>query len=151
MSFFTTLLTWTSKKAYLAHYANDESAMKFASNFWNSISSWSWLFLLAMLVIAIGSCLCYYFPFNNKSGRHYMLKYWLISWGISVGIVLIFTLFLSWVLSPSFSFGSSLISRICVINVIYALVAFPFVSFIMEKMCMGYACPLHLIKKNKHK
>lgn len=148
---FTTLLTWTSKKAYLAYYANDESAMNAASKFWNSISSWSWVLLLAMLVVAIIVCWIYFFPFNNRSGKHYKPIYRYYSWLISFVAAFVVTMVLSYFMAKNPSFGFGLICKISFINAIYAIVISLIVSLILDQTGRSNAYPLFLFKKAKHK
>ena len=47
-----TVLTWfTSKKAYLANYADNESAKKAATRLWNSIDGGDWIPFVIMIVL----------------------------------------------------------------------------------------------------
>lgn len=49
-----TVLTWfTSKKAYLANYADNESAKKAATRLWNSIDGGDWIPFVIMIVLTL--------------------------------------------------------------------------------------------------
>lgn len=66
-----TVLTWfTSKKAYLANYADNESAKKAATRLWNSIDGGDWIPFVIMIVLTVLYCWGYFFPYNNIPGRH---------------------------------------------------------------------------------
>ena len=71
-----TILTWMSKRAYLAPYADDESAKKAATKLWNAIDGSEIMLFILMVVLTSIICWYYFFPFNKKPGRHYHPKWW---------------------------------------------------------------------------
>lgn len=135
-------LTWfTSKKDYLENYANNDSAKKAATKLWNAIDGGDLLPLLLVAVLTVLICGYYYFPFNNKSGRHYHPKWW----GI-LGLVALIVAFLTTIGcccfladNPGFDFG--LIFKAALVNTLYAAVVYFFFSVIINRTGKSNAYP----------
>jgi hypothetical protein len=64
-----------NKSKYLEGFPTDQLKQQ-AVLLWKQLDNLSvWLFM-AQAIVTIIICLYYYYPFNNKPGRHYHLKYW---------------------------------------------------------------------------
>lgn len=154
VSFLNILWPFLSKRKYLEKYADNESAKKAAMKLWNSLEGIDWVLLIFMFVVVLASCLIYYFPFNRVPGRHYKPKYLFTTWGIVFILVLGATYVLNYLVAKNPAFDKVLLFKFSLSNAIYALVASFLVSFLIEKMGKGYACPLSikfpLLLKKKH-
>ena len=135
------IITWTTQKAYLASYTENEAAKKAATKLWNAIDGGEWLPLSAMAFFTVLICLCYYFPFNNIPGRHYHPKWW----GIS-GLVALIVAFLTTIgcccflaKNPEFDFG--LIFKAALVNTFYAAVVYLLFSVIINRTGKSNAYP----------
>lgn len=141
-----TVLTWTTKKAYLANYADNESAKKAATRLWNAIESVEIFLIIAMMVLTVVICLWYFFPYNNDPGRHYHPKHW-VKFGFSnLIVVFITTIGLCWMLTPNPSFNFGLLVKIGFINTFYALVLYYIISNIINRKGKSNAYPWYILK-----
>lgn len=133
------ILTWlTSKKAYLASYADDESAKKVAARLWNSVTSYElWAFVF-MLCLTIAFCYYYYFPFNNKPGRHYHLKFWALFYVMTVVFILFGTFFFFLCCAKNSGFDTWLLWRISFMNAAYSFLAYIVCSIMFSRKSNAY-------------
>ena len=142
-----TVLTWfTSKKEYLSNYADNESAKKAATRLWNAIESGEIFLIITMIVLTVAICWFYYFPFNNKSGRHYRPKYWAIAGAINLIAVALTTWGLCCILTPNPSFDYWFLTEVTIVNTIYALVLYYIISNIINRKGESNAYPWYIFK-----
>lgn len=142
MTNILTILTWfTSKKAYLAPYAEDEDVQKIAKKLWNSVDGNDWIPFVIMFVFTIAICWYYYFPFNNKPGRHYHPKYW--GWFGFGSIVLTFfmTIGCFYFMAKSPGFNIMLLIKAAVVNTLYAAMLYIGFSYFINKTGKSNAYP----------
>lgn len=137
-----TILTWfTSKKAYLAPYAEDDSAKKAATKLWNAIDGGDWILFLVMVLLTAAVAWYYYIPFNNRPGRHYHPKWWWMFGAAALLAVFVVTMGLCHVLAknPGFDFG--LILDVTLMNTLYAAVVYFLFSVIINRTGKSNAYP----------
>ena len=83
-----------SKVDFLKPYQGEEQDALYrqASIFWDKLDSCAIVYVLFFVMIGGAMALCYYKPFNNKPGRHYLPKYWLIMSACCAIVCFLFTL-----------------------------------------------------------
>lgn len=113
------IITWTTRKAYLASY-EDEAAKKAAKKLWDAIDGGEWLPLLAMALFTALICLFYYFPFNNIPGRHYHPKWWGIFGLVALIVAFLTTIGCCCFLAKNSGFDFGLIFKAALVNTVYA-------------------------------
>lgn len=138
-----TAITWLfPKKDYLAKYADNESAKKAATRLWNSIDSGDMILVAAMFILTFAICWYYYFPFNNKSGRHYHPKYW----GYFFAVSFIFVLALSYagccMIAKNPGFDTGFLFKVSLLNAGYAVLVYLIMSMIINRTGKSNAYPL---------
>lgn len=137
-----TILTWfTSKKAYLASHAENDSAKKAATKLWNAIDGGDWILFLVMVLLTAAIAWYYYIPFNNRPGRHYHPKWWWMFGAAALFAVFVVTIGLCHVLAqnPGFDFG--LILNVALMNTFYAAVVYLLFSVIINRTGKSNAYP----------
>lgn len=92
MAFINVFLMFLPKRGqFLEHFQGNEDLYRQATDVWSRIeSSWPWL-LAIVLIGGVLTAWFYYYPFNNLPGRHYKVRYWIISYIVAIG----FTFFAS--------------------------------------------------------
>ena len=142
-----TVLTWfTSKKEYLASHADSESAKKAATRMWNAIDSTDWIPFVIMIVLTCVFCWLYFFYFNEKPGRYYHPKHWVKFGGYNLIVVALTTLGLCYILTPNPSFDYWFLTKVIIINTIYALVLYYIISNIINRKGKSNAYPWYIFK-----
>lgn len=137
-----TILTWTSKRGYLAHYADDDSAKKAATKLWNAIEGSGEITLLILMAALTGIiCWYYFFPFNKKSGRHYKPKWWWIFGGISIVVTFVASFVTCYAIAKNPGFDTGLLIKVSVINAFYAAIFYAIVSMIINRTGKSNAYP----------
>lgn len=125
MNNLLTAITWAiPKKTYLAKYASDESAKKAAAKLWNSIDKCDVFLVAMMVVLTLIVCWFYFFPYNQKPGRHYQPKYWRIFWVINSVLVLVLSYGMSYAMTKNPGFDQGFLFRVSLINAIYSVVLY---------------------------
>lgn len=114
--------------AYMNKY--DKQGRLVRDIFFNDIYQYSGIILFSTCII---SCLLYYFYFNKKFGSYYKKRTWvkwMLSTSLLVGILTFFVgrSFLSTFLSPT----TPLIAWLSVINLVYGIFLFLFLSIICQ-------------------
>lgn len=137
-----TVLTWfTSKKDYLKPFADSESAKKAATKLWADIDKGDLLLLILMAIITISLCYYYYFPFNEKPGRHYHPK-WCAMYCL-VAVILVFLLSFAGCCfiakNPGFDYG--FLAKVSALNMVYSLLLYFILSIFMIKSGKSNAYP----------
>ena len=145
-----TVLTWfTSKKAYLANYADNESAKRAAMRLWNSIDSIVWIPFVLMIVLTVLHCWGYFFPYNNKPGRHYHPKYW-VGFGLcNLILVFLMTFIVCYVFVPNPGFDIWLLVKVAFANMLIALILYYIISTIINRNGKSNAYPWYIIKNKR--
>ena len=138
-----TILNWfTTKKAYLAPYADDESAKKAATKLWTSVDKGDFIPFLTMLALAIIICWMYYFPFNKQAGRHYHPKYWAIFFVITLLAVLGLSFaLLNFAIAKNASFDVWFLVKCSLMNTLYAAFVYLITSAIINRTGKSNAYP----------
>lgn len=137
-----TILTWTSKRNYLAPYADDESAKKAATKLWNVVDGGGEITLLILMFVLTGIiCWYYFFPFNKKSGRHYTPTWWWVFGGISILVTLVASFVTCYVIAKNPGFDIGLLLKVSAINALYAAIFYAIVSMIINRTGKSNAYP----------
>ena len=136
-------ITWImSKKNYLATYAEDDSAKKAATKLWDSISNGDIILFVMMLVITISLCFIYFFPFNEKPGRHYHPKWWVCFYIATLILVFVSSLAVCWwCIAKNPGFDIWFLMKVSAINMLYALLLYFAMSFVFIKSGKSNAYP----------
>lgn len=125
------LYEWIAGKMtdFLSQFQNNESLYQQARVFWNKLEGISTILLLIFLVLGILFAVIYYKPYNNKPGRHYTPKHWLIFLGITIVMAFLLTLgFESIAVTPRLAGAWNLELMIALGNAIYASAVYFIVS-----------------------
>ena len=136
-----TILTWMSKRAYLAPYADDESAKKAATKLWNAIDGSEIMLFILMVVLTCIICLCYFFPFNKKPGRHYHPKWWWLFGVISLVATFVMSYVTCNVMAKNPGFDIGFLFKVSAINTFYAAFIYAIVSMIINRTKKSNAYP----------
>lgn len=144
MNNLLTILNWfTTKKAYLASYENNENAKKAATKLWTSIDKGDFIPFLAMILLAVLICYLYYIPFNKRSGRHYHPKYWVIFGLIAIISVFAITyVLLAFVVAKNANFDPTFIVKCSLMNTLYGIFFYLVISAIFCKSGKSNAYPV---------
>lgn len=136
------ILTWfTSRQDYLGKYANDDSAKKAATKLWNAIDGDGWVPFLLMVLLTALIAWVYYFPVNNKPGRHYHPKWWGIFGVVTLAAVFAMTIVCCFFLAKSPGFDYGLILKASGVNTLYAAVVYLLFSVIINRTGKSNAYP----------
>ena len=135
-----TILTWTTKKGYLADYT-DESAKKAATKLWNAIAGGEIALVVLMAILTGIICWYYFFPFNEKPGRHYHPKWWWVFGGISLVVTFLASLLACYVIAKNPNFNMGFLLRVSIINTFYAVILFVVMSYVFIKTGKSNAYP----------
>lgn len=137
-----TILTWfTSKKAYLASHAENDSAKKAATKLWNAIDGGDWILFLVMVLLTAAIAWYYYIPFNNRPGRHYHPKWWGI-FGLGTLVVAFTVTIVGCCISTDYwSFDFKLIFKAALVNTLYAAGWYFIISVIINRKGWSNAYP----------
>ena len=130
MNNILTAITWAfPKKEYLAKFANDDSAKNAAAKLWRSIDQCDVCLVVVMAVMTLLVCWFYFFPYNQKPGRHYKPKYWRIFWIVNFVLVLVVSYFMSYAMAKNPSFDRGLLFQVSWVNALYSLVLYWCISW----------------------
>ena len=117
---------------FLNHFKNKDTLYNQARALWSKLDASTVWFIVVFVVLALVFAFVYYGPYNNKPGRHYKVKHWLI-WMIITAIftfVVTFVIGLIMVKSP-LAARYGLILRISGINVLYSIGVYFFAALIV--------------------
>ncbi len=123
------IYTWlTGKKVeFLGQFDIEEQKELYyqATQFWNSLESNAYIFVILFAVIGILVAWYYYIPFNNEPGRHYHPKWWGIWLGICFVVTFLGTLGLAYGLAtPNLSGTWPIEIKLSLVNGLYAIVLY---------------------------
>lgn len=122
-----------SKSAFLKPYSGveQEALYQQAMLFWNKLDSVSFLFPLILVIVGGISVWYYYVPFNNTPHRHYKPKYWWMMMAVCAIMCFLLTLGVALVCAPPKFEGTKVLEfKLALSNMLYAVIAYGFVSFI---------------------
>jgi membrane-associated HD superfamily phosphohydrolase len=116
---------------FINQFRNNEVLYNQARAYWNKLESSSSIILLIFIVIGIAMAFCYYQPYNNRPGRHYTPKHWLIF----LAITFVLTFFVTWgfeyfAAKPVLDTTTMLQLKIALGNAIYASLLYFVVSVV---------------------
>ena len=136
------LLTWfTSKKDYLTPYTEDEAAKKAATKLWNTIDSMDIILFIVMFMLTILIALWYYFPYNQRPGKHYHPKYWWIFGVGAVSFVFASTFGICYFIAKNASFDYTFLIKVSAVNALYAILVYFILSLFINKSGKSNAYP----------
>lgn len=136
-----TILTWKSKRAYIAPYADDESAKKAATKLWNAVEGGEITLIILMIVLTVFICWYYFFPFNKKSGRHYTPKWWWIFGALSISVTFVASYLACNFITKNPGFDTGLLLKVSAVNAFYAALFYAIVSMIINRTGKSNAYP----------
>lgn len=116
---------------FVNQFRNNEVLYNQARAYWNKMESSSVIILIIFLVLGISLAIFYYQPYNNKPGRHYTPKHWLIF----LGVTFLSTFLITWgfeyfAFKTSLDGATMLHIKIALGNAIYASLLYFVVSVI---------------------
>ena len=116
---------------FVNQFKNNEALYNQARAYWNKLESSSSIILIIFLVLGILMAVCYYQPYNNRPGRHYTPKHWLIF----LAITFVLTFFVTWgfeyfAVPPKLDGATMLQLKIALGNAIYASLLYFIVSVV---------------------
>lgn len=139
------ILTWyTSKKAYLAPYTEDEAAKKAATKLWNAIDNSNLILVIGMILLTIFIGWGYFYPFNQRPGRHYHPKYWGIWGGIATVLTFFSTFIVCYFNAKNPSFDYALLAKVSAINALYSIPVYLIITLTINKLGNSNAYPIFL-------
>lgn len=136
-----TILTWKSKRDYIAPYADDESAKRAATKLWNAVEGGEIALIILMIVLTGIICWYYFFPFNKKSGRHYTPKWWWIFGVLSILVTFVASYLACNFITKNPGFDISLLLKVSGVNAFYAALLYAIVSMIINRTGKSNAYP----------
>lgn len=133
-----------SKGAYLNSFAEDHLRNS-ANKLWQMIDSGALFFIMVFVVVALMGAILYYYPYNNKAGRHYKMRYWALWLVITALVAFAISAIMGFVLidSPMKKDTTSFIMRISAINLVYSVLLYIIFSIII--------CNLNMPKTNAYR
>ena len=116
---------------FVNQFRNNQTLYNQARAYWNKLEGSSTIILIIFLVLGILLAVCYYQPYNNRPGRHYTPKHWLIF----LAITFVLTFFVTWgfeyfAIPPKLDGTTMLQLKIALGNAIYASFLYLIVSVI---------------------
>lgn len=116
---------------FVNQFRNNQTLYNQARAYWNKLEGSSTIILIIFLVLGILLAVCYYQPYNNRPGRHYTPKHWLIF----LAITFVLTFFVTWgfeyfAIPPKLDGTTMLQLKIALGNAIYASFLYFIVSVI---------------------
>lgn len=107
---------------FLSRFKHNNTLYNQARALWSKLDSCTVWFIVAFVIIALIFAFIYYGPYNNKPGRHYKVKHWLIWMIITAAVTFVVTLVMGLVMVKSpLAARIGLILRVSGINVLYSV------------------------------
>lgn len=69
---------------FINQFKNNQALYQQARAWWGQLESYSFIIVLIAAFLGIFLAACYYKPYNERPGRHYKPKYWLIFMAITL-------------------------------------------------------------------
>ena len=106
-------------------FADNKALYSQARAFWNKLDNISLVFVLICVVLGIAIAYFYYTQYNNKPGRHYTPKHWLIWLAVTAVATFLLTLgFECLAVAPKITGSFVLELKIAFGNAIYASIVY---------------------------
>lgn len=141
MNLLKPITSFIDKKDYLAPYVEDESAKKAATKLWSTIVSGDLVLWGLMFLITVSVCYYYFFPFNEKPGRHYHPKWWGLFYIVVLLLVFLSTFIGCWCIAKNPGFDIGLLLKVSAINMFYAAILYFVISIGFIKTGKSNAYP----------
>lgn len=124
------LYTWMAgSKSDL--YNNNEEIKDQIDKFWGKLEGISIILVFLLFIVAIGVACDYYGRYNNKPGRHYGIKRWIMFGIISVIATGIFTFGTEFIFAkPQINGTCGIELKIALCNALYAAIIYLIASFL---------------------
>lgn len=120
-----------SKTDFTSQFKNNDALYKQANSFWNQLEGSSAIIVLMFVVLGIAWAATYYKPYNNKPGRHYTPKHWLLFLALTFVSTLLLTFgFEYFAAHPSLNGAMLLELKIAIGNALYASLLYFVTSFV---------------------
>ncbi len=111
--------------------ALEESTKEAGEIYWRNLDKSCLAFLLLMLVVSIGICICYFTIYNKYPGRHYRLTHWGGFYILSALTAFLGTWGLGWLLAkPTVQGAGWLLLDISLGNLCYTIIIYGILSVI---------------------
>lgn len=106
----------------ISPYRQNEQMTSLIKTFYLKLQSNSLWFLLIAVIISVLMFVVYYWPYNNKPGRHYTSLKWLMFLGISVASAFVLTFCIgAFIKCPISLIWWRIIATVAGVNALYAL------------------------------
>lgn len=116
---------------FVNQFRNNEALYNQARAFWNKLEGSAAFIIVIFLVLGISLAVFYYQPYNNRPGRHYTPKHWLIFLAITFVLTFLVTWGFEYIAVPPKLDGSTMLQlKIALGNAIYATILFFVVSVV---------------------
>ena len=117
---------------FVKQFQDNETLYIQAKKFWGNLESWSIIIVLIFILLGAIMAWSYYKPFNEKPGRHYKPKYWVIFGVITFVLSFLVTLgFEYFALPPKLDGAFVLELKLALANALYStLGVYLFVSWV---------------------
>lgn len=143
----TDLYGWTlpDQAEFIGRFRDNEVLVRYARDLWASLDSCAVWFVIAFAIMAIMFACVYYGPYNNRPGRHYKSRYWILWMGIDVLLTVVITLLIGLigVDSPLLPQKIGMLVRISGANMVYSAVVYFVVSL--------FVCNMPFLKTNAYR
>lgn len=118
--------------AILAPYKDNEQMTKLIKNFMTSLQSCALWFLLLAVILSIVLFAIYYWPYNNKPGRHYKCQKWASFAGVLACCMFVSTVVIcAFLRCPIAALWWKTTLMIALINTLYSVLLYLLCSFIL--------------------
>lgn len=112
-------------------FKNNETLYNQAKAYWSKLESSSVIILFIFIVLGVAMTICYYQPYNNRPGRHYTPKHWLLFLAGTFTFSFLVTWGFEYFAVPPRLTGTTILQmKIALGNAIYASFLYFFVSVI---------------------
>lgn len=116
---------------FAKQFQDNETLYNQARGFWSKLEASSIIIVGIFIALGIIMAYTYYKPFNDKPGRHYKPKYWVIFLGITSILSFLVTLGAAYFMVPPKIDGSFVLElKIALANAIYSIIVYVLISWI---------------------
>lgn len=116
---------------FAKQFQDNETLYNQARKFWSNLEASSIIIVGIFITLGLIMAYTYYKPFNDKPGRHYKPKYWVIFLGITSILSFLVTLGSVYFMVPPKIDGSFvLVLKIALANAIYSSIVYALISWI---------------------
>ena len=112
-------------------FSENKALYNQAKGFWNKLENSSLLIILVFLVLGIAWAVYYYTSYNNKPGRHYTPKQWILMFLITFAVTFLVTLGVEYLAAEPRINGAFLLEvKIAIANALYASFTYLLISIV---------------------